>query len=126
MNILSIEDNDADYELICKELRVADFPFTIERVKTKSSFEAYFASRRPDIILCEYRLHGFPAVEIIDFLTSRGFDIPVVLVTAAVNERHAANLLRKGVEDLILKDRLLRLPSSVFKAVELRQISREK
>jgi PAS domain S-box-containing protein len=126
INILCIENTDSDYELIVTELKNSHFPFKVERAKTKSEFQHHLANGRPDIVICQDRLPGFSAVEVLDLIGTEEVDIPVVLVTPVLAEKEARDLLSRGLSDFISKDQLVRLPFAMYKAIALRNKSREK
>jgi len=52
-------------------------------------------------------------VEAFRVLKLSGKDIPFILVTGTLGEEAAVDLIKEGVADYILKDRLVRLPSAV-------------
>src|SRR5258706_4619613 len=54
----------------------------------------------------------------LELLRERYKDIPFVLVSGTIGEEKAAEAIRRGADDYLLKDRLARLPAAVEKAVE--------
>jgi diguanylate cyclase (GGDEF)-like protein len=82
-----------------------------------------------DVLLLDYRLAAIDAMELIE--TVRGdlqMDIPVVMVTGRGSEDVAAQALRLGVADYLIKDvgYLERLPSVLEFANVRHQLSRER
>lgn len=82
-----------------------------------------------DVLLLDYRLAGMDALELIKSLREQlGFDIPVVLVTGRGSEDVAAQALRLGVTDYVIKDSgyLDRLPAVLEHAHAHAQLLRER
>jgi PAS domain S-box-containing protein len=58
----------------------------------------------PDVLLLDYRMRGFNALELVDLLRTRGLlTMPVVLVTGQGDEAVAVRALRAGVADYLVK-----------------------
>jgi two-component system sensor histidine kinase UhpB len=50
-----------------------------------------------------------------------GIRAPFILVTATVSDEYAANIIKEGAVDYILKDRLQRLPNAIWSAIEKKE-----
>ena len=82
----------------------------------------------PDILLLDYRLPGMDGLELARRIRSeRGLDIPVILVTGQGTEELAAQALRLGVDDYVLKSGgyLKGLPVLVDQVVARGRLRRE-
>ncbi|HMJ47530.1 MAG TPA: PAS domain S-box protein, partial [Ferruginibacter sp.] len=80
----------------------------------------------PDIILSDNDLPRFSAGEALEIVNTRPTHIPFIMVTGTVNEEFAANIIKSGADDYILKDRLHRLPSAISKAIKHRKAEKDK
>lgn len=118
LHILIIEDVDTDAELIMRELRKANLNFTVSRVETKQHLIEVLEAASIDIILSDFSLPGFNALEALKLSKQLVPEIPFILVTGAQSEEIAVNCIKEGAEDYILKNSLTRLPSSVVNAVK--------
>lgn len=81
-----------------------------------------------DVLLLDYRLPGLNALEILKALREhRGLDIPVVLVTGHGDEDAAAQALRLGASDYLVKHSgyLHELPVALEKAYDRARLMRE-
>jgi two-component system, NarL family, sensor histidine kinase UhpB len=68
----------------------------------------------------------FTATEALEIINARGIHIPFILVTGTVSEEFAANVIKLGADDYILKDRLIRLPSAIEAALRKKADENEK
>ena len=113
LRILLLEDEATDAELVEHALRKADLSFTAKRVDTRETFIQALEEFKPDIVLADYKLPFFDGGSAVKIARQQYPDIPVVIVTGAVGEETAVELLRLGARDYILKDRLARLGTAV-------------
>jgi signal transduction histidine kinase len=117
LRILILEDNATDAELIERELRRAKISFISKRVETAEDFVRELRDFNPDIILSDYHLPSFDGSEALSIVTKAAPDVPFILVTGALGEERAVEILKSGATDYVLKDRLSRLPHAALKAV---------
>ncbi|MDD0840089.1 histidine kinase [Curvibacter sp. HBC61] len=127
LRILHLEDSCVDHELACLALKRASLNFLIERVETLSDFEAALG-RRPDIVLADYQLPGFTALEAWQRLVQAGLasQIPVVLLSGAIGEAAAVQAIQQGIADYLLKDSMGKLAHTISRALEVTQARRER
>jgi signal transduction histidine kinase len=118
IRILILEDVPADAELIEYELRKAGISFLSHRVEDRESFLDSLSHFSPDIILSDYSLPAFDGGTAFEVAVEKVPDVPFVFVTGAVGEEFAVELLKNGATDIVLKDRLSRLPLCVKRALE--------
>ncbi|MDP3714937.1 MAG: PAS domain S-box protein, partial [Burkholderiales bacterium] len=76
----------------------------------------------PDIVLSDYHLPRFNGLRALTLLRERGLDIPFILVSGAIREAEAEEVLRQGADDVLLKDQLSRLPVVIQVALERRRL----
>ena len=118
LHILLLEDNPADTELIEYELREGGFNFKIERVETREAFLKGLKSLSPDLILSDYNLPLYNGAMALADARTRFPDIPFILVTGAIGEDRAIDILTQGAKDYVMKDRLNRLGPAVRRALD--------
>ena len=118
LRILILEDNPGDAELSIRELNKAGFEIQADVVDTREAFAAKLQSRIYDVVLSDYRIPRWSGVEAFHLLRQSGKDIPFILVTGTLGEESAVELIKEGVADYILKDRLVRLPSAIRRALQ--------
>lgn len=115
--ILIAEDNPADRELMEYTLRQSGLDIAVEHADTEEGFRAALARFSPDIVLSDYDMPGFSGVEALKILKELRPDIPFILVTGAIGEEAAIEVLTGGATDYVLKSRLSRLSPAVERAL---------
>lgn len=126
LRILSLEDVAYDVELLERELRKANIEYQLQRVETKEQFLAALGEFKPDIILADYSLPRFTALEALKLLQQQKSNVPVILVTGSHSEEAAVECMKEGAEDYILKASLTRLPSALQNTLRKKQAERNK
>ncbi|MEO6405862.1 MAG: PAS domain S-box protein [Ferruginibacter sp.] len=126
LKILHLEDVQSDAILISKAIKKGNINFEILVVDTKNKFIKALNEATPDIILADHSLPSFNSIEALAILQKTGFQIPFILITATVSEEFAVDILKKGADDYILKDRLHRLPTAILNALEKHRLQNEK
>jgi diguanylate cyclase (GGDEF)-like protein/PAS domain S-box-containing protein len=126
IRILLLEDSPPDAELAERELRKAQISFISKRVDTKDDFERETRDFSPDLILADFHLPQFTALEAIHYLKTEDLDIPVILFTGSLTEEIAALCIKQGADDYILKSKTARLPAAVISALNQKKAKREK
>jgi hypothetical protein len=119
-----LEDNPADAELIAQELRRAGYELLLGRVEERAGFLASL-DQPLDLILADYSLPQYDALQALTALQQRGLDIPFIVVTGGYEEL-AIRCLKQGAADYLLKDRLGRLGPAVQQALQERALREEK
>ncbi|NQU83820.1 MAG: PAS domain S-box protein, partial [Parcubacteria group bacterium] len=119
--ILMLEDNNSDAELIKEELIVHKFDFTSELVETEKDFIAAIHGFKPDIILSDYNLPQFTGFEALKIAKKLVPDIPFIMITGSLSEETAADSIKRGAWDYILKENLTRLTSAIENALKLKE-----
>ena len=117
MRVLILEDVPADAELMVHELRRAGFDPDWQRVESESDYLASLALT-PDLILADYNMPSFSALRALRHLQERGLDIPLIVITGTLGDEAAAECIKRGATDYLLKDRLARLGPAVTQALE--------
>jgi len=118
VRILLLEDVASDAEMVDIELKRAGIPFTMTRVEAREDFLKALEEFSPHVVLADYTLPQFSAMEALELLNERGSEIPFILVTGSQSEEVAVDCLKQGAEDYILKQSLKRLPSALLRALE--------
>lgn len=118
LSILLLEDNEEDAELIVRELRGAGLQVTATRTDTREEFLNHLLHVRPDVILADYSLPQFSALEAFELLREQKVTTPVILVTGSQSEEVAVDCMKQGADDYILKQSLTRLPAAISNVLE--------
>ena len=122
--VLHLEDSEVDHELVKFLLRKSAVPFHLHRVETLDAFLAYLREQAVDVILADYRLPGFTAIDAWNALraqTGDGMPPPFVLLSGAIGESAAVDALQRGISDYLLKDDVTKLAHVIKRAIEVHE-----
>ena len=119
IRVLIAEDVLTDAELYERELKRANIRFTTHRVETREAFERALTELEPDIVLSNLGMPaGFSGLAALD-LTRRTFaETPFIFVSGKIGEDRAAELIRRGATDYVLKDHLQHLVPAITRALQ--------
>lgn len=123
--ILMLEDNHDDAEIIFNLLKKNKFYFESKLVSDKAGFVEALEDFDPALILCDNSMPRFSATEALEVIRQRAVYIPFILITGSASEEFAADIIKKGADDFILKDRLARLPAAIRSALQKRKTEYE-
>ncbi|MBI4427522.1 MAG: sensor histidine kinase [Ignavibacteriales bacterium] len=126
LRVLIVEDIEADAELMELELKRARIPFVSNRVSTKDDFMLALESFKPDLVLADYLLPKFSALEVLELLKERRPTVPCILITGTQSEEIAVECIKHGAQDYILKQSLMRLPNSILQTLEKKSAEERK
>ncbi|QEL20594.1 hybrid sensor histidine kinase/response regulator [Limnoglobus roseus] len=121
IRVLHLEDDPADAQLVAHELARAGFTATGTVVVDEAGFTAALADR-PDVILCDWNLPGFDAERAMQIVARECPEVPTLVVSGSIGEEAAAQAIRAGAADYVLKDRLGRLGQAVKYALAHRDL----
>ena len=122
--VLHLEDSEVDHELVKFLLRKSEVPFHLHRVETLDAFLAYLREQAVDVILADYRLPGFTAIDAWNALRAQTGDSmppPFVLLSGAIGESAAVDALQRGISDYLLKDDVTKLAHVIKRAIEVHE-----
>lgn len=126
LRILILEDVATDAELMERELRKTEIPFTSRRVETKESFLKELNDFSPDIILADYKVPLFDGMSALKLARELAPSIPIIIVTGALRDEKAADCIKEGAADYVVKHHLVRLGPAVESALRHKQEIEEK
>lgn len=126
LKVLILEDNIFDAEIIIRYLQKADLNFIHHITDNKDIFISLITDFKPDIILSDFNLPSFTGIEALDIIKKQHIYIPVIIITGSLNEEVAADCIKSGAYDYILKDNIKRLPFAIQSALEHKNLKEEK
>ena len=109
ISILLAEDSEDDALLLIRFLN--DNGYAPEYVRCHSSADCIKALARQnyDLIIADYSMPQFTALNLIDIVKQRGLDTPIIVVSGTIGEETAVATMRAGAADYIMKDSMRRL-----------------
>lgn len=126
LNILIIEDSENDMALVVRALKQGGYDVKFERVDDRENFNAGLAKGGWDLIIADYNLPQFSALEALHLLKQSGNDLPFIIVSGAIGEEVAVAAMKLGAHDYILKNNLTRLVPAVARELREARVRRER
>jgi PAS domain S-box-containing protein len=127
LKILLLEDSAEDAEEIMHRLRLNEtLHCTFLPAKDKAGYLRALDEFEPSLILSDHSMPQFDAREAFILARQRFPGIPFIVVSGAISDEYAIDMLKMGVDDYLLKDRMTRLPAAILTAVQRQKAEREK
>jgi two-component system sensor histidine kinase UhpB len=126
LRILHLEDSAIDHELVRLALHKSGERCELVRVETLEEFSQMVHSREFDVILADYRLPGFTALDAWQCLQQQAHYPPFILLSGAIGEPAAVSAIKMGISDYLAKDDLSRLAQIIRRSVEVHNIRQAK
>jgi two-component system sensor histidine kinase UhpB len=126
IKVLILEHDENDLELLLYELKKGGLDFESKMVETKDQFSQALVDYSPDIILSDYSLPGFDGVTAFHLKQQICPDVPFIIVSGTIGEENAVELIRNGVTDYALKDKLFTVIPKIRRAIKETNERREK
>src|ERR1700733_11161948 len=117
LRILILEDEPSDAELVQRQLKSAGLDFAAVVVDTKAAFLRELDEFCPGVILSDLSVPGFPGENALKITRELYPHTPFIVVSGALGDEAAVELIRQGATDYVLKDRPARLAAVVRRAV---------
>ncbi len=128
LQVLLVEDSEDDALLLQRELQRGGFEVIVRRVETAEAMSAALDAQRWNLIISDHALPRFSGSEALALFQRKGLDIPFIIVSGAIGEETAVQLMKAGAHDYVMKDNTPRLASAVRRelaAAHERQVRRQ-
>lgn len=109
ISILIIEDNEVDVELCKRFIKKAGYTASFLRVETVEELNTALTNQTWDLVLADYQLPNLNAPTALKIFKSFNLNIPFILISGAIGEETAVDLIKAGAQDFVMKDNLERL-----------------
>ncbi len=122
LHILMLEDNELDAELNLLQLSLLEeYECSTKIIQDKKDYLNELTVFKPDLILCDFNLPSYNGMEALKDLNNLGLNIPFIFVTGTMQEEIAADAIKAGAWDYVVKDRLFRLPLAIRGVLKLKK-----
>lgn len=118
VKLLIVEHDLADLDILRYELKKTHFQFEDRQVQTKDEFEEALERYKPDIILSDYNLPSFDAPAAFQIKERLRPGVPFIIVSGAIGEENAVELIKQGVTDYVSKDKLFTIYPKITRALK--------
>jgi len=109
LRVLIVEDSEDDALLLVHQLKRGGYEPAFERVDTPEAMSAALAKGTWDIILSDYTMPRFSAPAALALFKESGLDLPFIIVSGAIGEEAAVEMMKAGAHDYVMKGNLARL-----------------
>ncbi len=121
LRILHLEDSLTDHELTTRTLQRSSLQCSLHQVDSLIEFQRLTDVQAFDLILADYRLPVFTALNAWAHVSQKPQHPPFVLLSGAIGEAAAVSAMHLGFADYLLKDDLQRLPHVIARALEVHE-----
>jgi len=121
IRILLVEDSIDDADLMIRELKKEEngWKFQIETVSNIKDIIHSLTNKSWDIVLADYNLITFNAMDVKALIDEMGLNIPFILVSGSIDEDLANKLIRQGASDYINKKQIVKLHPVIRRELEV-------
>jgi len=121
LKVLILEDNEYDMELVKRSVvSFSNYHFQFTWVVSKNDFIKALTEIKFDIVLSDYNLPQFNGIDALKISKEINPNIPFIIVTGTLTEEAAADSIKAGAWDYVVKERLHRLPLAVESVLNLK------
>jgi signal transduction histidine kinase len=116
--VLFVDKSEADVALAVRELRRNGLAPTWERVADAMQLRAALELRRWDAVVCDSSVPHLGVFEVLALTRELAPTTPFVVISAALDDRMAVEIVRRGAVDFVSKHNLVRLAAAIVREVE--------
>ncbi len=124
--VLLVEPRPGDGEEVTRQLHRAGFEARLEAVGSGAELRAALVGASFDVVLVCYLAPGFSTREALSIVHEHDPDLSVVVISEAIGEEEAVDLMRAGAQDLVLREHLDRLGLVVRREILDTAVRRER
>lgn len=125
LRVLIIEESEEDALLLVQHLKRGGYDVTCERVENAAAWESALERQAWDIVLADYAVSGFGALQALRLFKEKGLDLPFIIVSDPIGEEAVVQAMKSGVHDYIFKHNLIRLIPAVERELAEAAVQRE-
>lgn len=115
--ILIVEDSKTSAaklrQIISSEINVSEFYFA----ETKEQIIDFLSKQKIDIIILDYFLEGYTAIDALQIIRENNKFIPVIVVSAQFGDDRLSAMIKAGANDFVKKENYKRLVPSILKEI---------
>ena len=125
IHILYVDDYPLDRELVRDALVKKHGGFRVIEATSRADFEERLAEGDYDLVLSDFDIHGFEGLQVIDAVHAKNPRVPVIIVTGTGSEEVAAEAIKRGAADYVIKTtkHMQRLPVTIHAALEKNRLA---
>ncbi len=118
IKILILEHDPYDIELLKRELTRSELNYESVVVDNKQDFVDALKNFSPDIVLSDYSLPSFDGFTAFKITKELAPETPFIIVSGTVGDMNAVDLIKMGVTDYALKEKIYQAPPKILRALK--------
>jgi len=118
LNILLLEDSEADAKLVAHELEKLGHPFRLARVQSEAELRHELDIHRPDVILSDHGLPAFSGFTALAIVRQTEPTLPFIFVSGSNDQQMVVDMYDRGATDYVFKHDIHGLVPAVRHALE--------
>ncbi|MFH0893982.1 MAG: histidine kinase dimerization/phosphoacceptor domain -containing protein [Bacteroidota bacterium] len=122
IKILIVDDQTNDVELAKREIKQVFDSCEFASTETKEEYLSLLKMFQPDIVISDYSMPHFDGLSVIKLTHENAPLVPVIIFTGSIDEETAADSVKAGAVDYVIKENIKRLRQSVKNALEIKQM----
>ena len=128
IRILYVDDYPLDRELVRDALEKEHGGFEVVEAASRADFETILAKGGFDLVLSDFNILGFEGLQVLEAVRAKDPNLPVIIVTGTGSEEVAAEAIKRGAADYVIKtpSHIQRLPHTIHAALEKKQLEQER
>lgn len=117
--ILSIEDSNADFLLLERQLKVDGVDCRCHRVDDQESLNAALQTGSWDLVISDYCVPGFYFPEVLAQVKQHSPNLPLIIVSGTIGEAKGAMMVKLGASGFVSKESLDDLVPTIKRHIRL-------
>lgn len=127
IRILYVDDNPDDRTLVRRALAKGPGRFDLREAASYAEFETLLGAETFALVLTDYHLPGFTALQVLERVQETRPGLPVVVISGTGSEVTAVEAMKHGMADYVLKSQhgIRHLPQTLLSVLETRRLEEE-
>ncbi len=126
ISILLVEDSENDARLILSELEHGGLEPQIVRIDNAAMMVEALIEQRYDVVLSDYSLSALSGLAALKIVRAFDPDLPFIVISSAMGEETAVEVMRAGAQDYLIKENLVRLVPAIQRELREAENRRER
>lgn len=123
---LHLEDSEIDHLLLKRAVSASGLLADYVRVDSQETLAEALQSQTFDIVLMDFRLPGFTALEAWGHIRQNPKHAPCVIVSGTIGEEAAVGAIQSGISDYLHKDRISEIGRVIRRAIRVHLLEIER
>ncbi len=124
VRILYVDDYPLDRELVRDALKQDDCGIELVEAASREQFEAKLETGGFDAVISDFNILGFEGLQVLEAVHAKDPQLPVVIVTGTGSEQVAAEAIKRGAADYVIKTprHIRHLPLTIQAVLEKKEL----